>query len=242
MRLTLTLAALALLGAATPSGQAPQTNPQVPPGQAAGAKPAAVPAAAAAKPAAVPAAAAAKPAAVPAPAPSDALVPVVIETAMGEIEIVVDTKRAPSTAANFLAYVDAGLYDGGSFHRTVTPANQPNDAVRIEVIQADIPGTKEGELRPPIPLERTSVTGLRHTNGAVSMARSGPDTAQSSFFICIGDQPSLDFGGKRNPDGQGFAAFGLVTRGMDVVRRIQASPAKAQTLSPPIAIVKVRRR
>ncbi len=175
------------------------------------------------------------------PGGDEGLVAVVIETAMGEIGVEVDATHAPVTAANFLAYVDAGLYDGGTFHRTVTPGNQPNDAIRIEVIQADMPEARAGERRPSIPLERTSVTGLRHRDGAISMARSGPDTAESSFFICIDDQPSLDFGGKRNPDGQGFAAFGRVTRGMDVVRRIQASPAKGQSLAPPIAIVKVRR-
>lgn len=191
---------------------------------------------------------AAAPARAPAPnvagrtAADAGLVLVVIETAMGEIEVEVDATHAPATAANFLAYVDAGLYDGGSFHRTVTPGNQPNDAVRIEVIQADMPEAKAGARKPAIALERTSVTGLRHRDGAISMARSGPDTAESSFFICIGDQPSLDFGGQRNKDGQGFAAFGRVTRGMDVVRRIQASPADGQSLAPPIAIVKVRRR
>ena len=73
------------------------------------------------------------------------------------------------------------------------------------------------------------------------MARAGPDTATSSFFICIGDQPSLDFGGRRNPDGQGFAAFGRVTRGMDVVRAIQRSPAEGQRLSPPVPIVGIVR-
>jgi peptidyl-prolyl cis-trans isomerase A (cyclophilin A) len=170
------------------------------------------------------------------------LVLVVIETAVGEIEVEVDAKHAPVTAANFLAYVDGGLYDGGSFHRTVTPGNQPNDAIRIEVIQADLREARDGERKPAIALERTSVTGLRHRDGAISMARSGADTAESSFFICINDQPSLDFGGQRNKDGQGFAAFGRVTSGMDVVRRIQASPANGQALSPPIAIVKVRRR
>jgi peptidyl-prolyl cis-trans isomerase A (cyclophilin A) len=73
------------------------------------------------------------------------------------------------------------------------------------------------------------------------MARDGPDTATDEFFICVGDQPELDFGGKRNPDGQGFAAFGRVVRGMDVVRRIQESPAKGETLQPPVTIERVRR-
>jgi peptidyl-prolyl cis-trans isomerase A (cyclophilin A) len=90
-------------------------------------------------------------------------------------------------------------------------------------------------------LERTNVTGLRHIDGTLSMARSGPDTATASFFICIGDQPELDFGGRRNRDGQGFAAFGQVIEGMDVVRAINRSAAEGQTLRPPIALVRVER-
>ena len=93
----------------------------------------------------------------------------------------------------------------------------------------------------PIELERTSVTGLRHIDGTLSMARGGPDSATSSFFICIGNQPALDFGGHRNLDGQGFAAFGRVTRGMDVVRKIQASAAEAQRLTPPVTITRIVR-
>src|SRR4051812_21814270 len=89
----------------------------------------------------------------------------------------------------------------------------------------------------PIKLERTRDTKLKHTDGAISMARDQPDTATADFFICIGDQPELDFAGKRNPDGQGFAAFGKVIRGMDVVRKIQSSPADGQKLTPPIKIL-----
>lgn len=164
---------------------------------------------------------------------------VVLETDLGEIELEVDSARAPRTAENFLRYVDAGAYDGGRFHRTVTPANQPGDAVRIEVIQA---GAAEGApARSPIPLERTRDTALRHRDGALSMARAGPDSATSDFFICIGDQPELDFGGRRNPDRQGFAAFGRVVRGMDVVRAIQRAPAEGQRLRPPVAIRRARR-
>ena len=95
--------------------------------------------------------------------------------------------------------------------------------------------------KPALPLERTRDTGLRHLDGTLSMARAGPDTATSDFFICIGDQPELDFGGKRNPDGQGFAAFGRVTKGMDVVRRIQQAPAEGQTLTPPVSILNIER-
>jgi len=166
---------------------------------------------------------------------------VVLETGLGDIEVEVDLARAPITAANFLRYVDAGLYDGGLFHRTVKPGNQPGSAVRIEVIQGGVDPAREGQGFPPIPLERTSRTGLRHLDGTVSMARAGPDTATGDFFVCIGDQPSLDFGGKRNPDGQGFAAFGRVLRGLEVVRRIQRAPADGQRLSPPVTIRKARR-
>jgi peptidyl-prolyl cis-trans isomerase A (cyclophilin A) len=168
-------------------------------------------------------------------------VPVVIETPLGDIAAEIDAAAAPGTAANFLTYVDAGSYDGGVFHRTVTMANQPNDAVKIEVIQGGISADYPRDDEPSIALERTSDTGLRHLDGAVSMARFTPDSANSGFFICIGDQPELDFGGKRNPDGQGFAAFGRVTSGMDVVRAIQESPHEEQRLTPPVPIRRIWR-
>jgi peptidyl-prolyl cis-trans isomerase A (cyclophilin A) len=170
------------------------------------------------------------------------LVWVQIETELGEIEVEVDAGRAPGTAANFLRYVDEKRYDGGQFHRTVTMDNQPQNDVKIEVVQASVDETRKAEDYDPILLERTSATGLSHVDGAISMARDGADTATSSFFICIGDQKELDFGGKRNPDGQGFAAFGRVVRGMDVVRKIQTSPREEQRLTPPVRIHSVRRK
>ena len=153
----------------------------------------------------------------------------------------IDTLHAPATSGNFLRYVDEGFFDGGQFHRTVKMDNQPQNAVKIEVIQASIAPSRTKDEYPAIPLERNNRTGLRHLNGTISMARDKPDTAQSSFFICIGDQPSLDFGGARNPDGQGFAAFGRVVKGMEVVKKIQQAPADGQQLKPPVRIVKVRR-
>jgi len=164
---------------------------------------------------------------------------VLIKTDLGRIAVEIYEDRAPVTAANFLKYVDAGLYDGSVFHRTVTLDNQPDSAVRIEVIQG-------GQLSPDksfpaIKLERTSASKIKHLDGVISMARSGPDTATSSFFICINDQPELDFGGKRNPDGQGFAAFGRVIAGMEVVRTIQKQPADGQTLKPPVKILSIAR-
>jgi peptidyl-prolyl cis-trans isomerase A (cyclophilin A) len=167
---------------------------------------------------------------------------VVLETEAGEIEIEVDAARAPISAANFVKYVDTGLFNGGIFHRTVRPDNQETKQIKIDVIQAQADPTREAEYPPPIALERTSVTGILHKDGTVSMARAADiDSGRAHFFICIGDQPSLDYGGKRNPDGQGFAAFGRVVRGMDVVRRIQMSPARGESLRPAIKIVRARR-
>jgi len=166
---------------------------------------------------------------------------VLIQTLRGDIIVELDTARAPATAANFLRYVDAAYYDGARFHRTVRAGNQNGAAVPIGVIQAGVNATRVRKGFPPIALERTSVTGLRHLDGTISMARDGPDTATSDFFICIGDQPSLDYGGKRNPDGQGFAAFGRVVKGMPVVRRIQGARADGERLTPPIVIRSVRR-
>jgi len=166
---------------------------------------------------------------------------VLIDTELGEIEVEVDASKAPGTAVNFLRYVDENFYDGGQFHRTVTMQNQPNNDVKIEVIQASINETRKDDQFDPIPLERTTKTGLLHEDGVISMARDEPDSAASSFFFCIGDQPELDFGGARNPDGQGFAAFGRITRGMDVVKKIQMSPHEEQRLAPPVRIRSVRR-
>jgi peptidyl-prolyl cis-trans isomerase A (cyclophilin A) len=172
-----------------------------------------------------------------------------VQTELGDIVLEVDPVKAPITTANFLNYVDAGHYDGGTFHRTVKMDNQPESTVKIEVIQAGVNPDRAKEGFPAIALERTSVTKILHKNGVVSMARGGPDSATSGWFICINDQPSLDFGGNRNPDGQGFAAFGRVVTGMEVVRKIQAAPssttrttnAEAQRLTPPIKILKVMR-
>jgi peptidyl-prolyl cis-trans isomerase A (cyclophilin A) len=175
-----------------------------------------------------------------APALPASLPRVTIRTALGDVVVEVDLARAPVSGRNFLRYVDAGRYRGGAFHRTVTtsPDNQRSSRVKIDVVQA---GPAPGADFPPIPLERTRDTGLLHVDGAISMARDGPDTATSDFFVCVGPQPELDHGGRRNPDGQGFAAFGRVVSGMDVVRRIHQAPAKGQTLEPPVAILEAVR-
>lgn len=149
-----------------------------------------------------------------------------LTTSLGVIEADLYPERAPRTVANFLAYLDAGLYDGASFYRVVRLDNQPDSPVKIEVIQGGRgPATYDPDARPPfppVPHETTRETGLGHVDGALSMARLAPGSATSEFFICIGPQPELDFGGARNPDGEGFAVFGQVTAGMEVVRAIQA--------------------
>jgi peptidyl-prolyl cis-trans isomerase A (cyclophilin A) len=174
-------------------------------------------------------------------ASAQSAVALIIETEMGAIEVELAIGKAPATSANFLRYVDAGLYDHAIFHRTVTPGNQPDNAIKIEVIQAGLaPGVKPLAR---IALERTSVTGVKHLDGTISMARAAaPDSADADFFLCVGDQPALDFGGKRNPDGQGFAAFGHVTKGMDIVRKIQTAPAEGQRLTPAVRILRIVRK
>ena len=173
---------------------------------------------------------------------------VAFETEKGTIEMEVDGARAPVTAANFLKYVDGGFYNGGTVNRSVRPDNTVRHDVEIQVIQFQIDSTRRREQFPPIAMERTSVTGLKHVDGALSMARNGPDTATASFSIVIGDQPEMNFGGRRNADGQGFAVFGRVIRGMEVVKAIHASPTGSQgpygpeSLTPPIKILKAYRR
>ena len=168
-------------------------------------------------------------------------------TDLGAIEIVVHVNAAPVTAKNFLRLVDGGYLDGGTFYRTVSPQND-NGNPPISVIQGGVGQTEKPF--PPIAHESTENTGLRHVDGAIAMARGGLGTATTEFFICIGDQPGLDFGDKRNADGQGFAAFGRVIAGMDVVRAIHNQPSDAPTesayfmgqmIEEPVEIESVRR-
>jgi peptidyl-prolyl cis-trans isomerase A (cyclophilin A) len=171
---------------------------------------------------------------------------VMLTTALGDIEVAVDPARAPISAGDFLKYVDRRLFDGSAFYRTVRPDNDINP-VKIDVIQGGL--VNDSKLLPPIPHEPTNKTGLHHRNGTISTARDKPGTGSAgAFFICIGDQPELDYGGRRNPDRQGFAAFGRVVHGMDVVRAIWKSKTAppdggmgGQKLMPPIEILTARR-
>lgn len=160
-----------------------------------------------------------------------------IATELGDIRIELYPEKAPITVENFLTYVENGAYTESSFFRVCTPENEADREIKIEVIQGgDVP---EHQLLPPIPLETTEMTGLSHTDGVLSMARLEPHSAQSNFFICIGDQFELDFGGRRHPDGQGFAAFGKVVSGMEVVRKIQRQKEVGQYLVDSVRIEKI---
>ena len=175
---------------------------------------------------------------------------VVMETDAGAITLELYPDKAPLTVANFLHYVDEGALDGGSLYRTTRPGNDP----LITVIQGGLWAPWEADMDegfappfPPIAHETTELSGLSHGDGVISMARSEPGTASSEFFINVGANPSLDYGGERNPDGQGFAAFGKVIGGMDVVNAIHAAQAQpgegfeGQILVEPVKINSVRR-
>jgi peptidyl-prolyl cis-trans isomerase A (cyclophilin A) len=165
---------------------------------------------------------------------------VIIRTEIGDITLELYADKAPITVTNFLRYIDSSLFDNSCFYRVVRADNQLKDSVKIAVIQG---GRWQNEDKgfPPITLETTKQTGVLHKDGVISMARSGPASATSEFFICVGDQPELDFAGKRNKDGQGFAAFGKVLKGSDVVSKIHAEISPGQYLERKIVINKISR-
>jgi peptidyl-prolyl cis-trans isomerase A (cyclophilin A) len=163
---------------------------------------------------------------------------VVIETPRGNIEVELYVDKAPATAGQFLELVKRDIYNGGNFYRVVRSGGDSNP-ISIQVIQGGV-GDKElpADIK-AIPHETTDQTGIKHLDGVISMARSKPGTAKSEFFICVNDQPELDIRGRRNPDGQGFAAFGKVVKGIDVVRAIWSSPIQGERLNPPVLMHKV---
>ncbi len=172
---------------------------------------------------------------------------VLMSTELGPITLELFPDRAPRTVANFLAYVDRGLWKGASFYRSVSPANDHNPAA-ISVVQGGL-DRDEGPL-PPVPHESTRETGLSHHRGMISMARGAPGTASDEFFIVTAESPALDYGGARNPDGQGFAVFGRVASGMTVVDAIHDAPLASggadpytagQRLAKPVRILSVVR-
>jgi peptidyl-prolyl cis-trans isomerase A (cyclophilin A) len=159
-----------------------------------------------------------------------------IQTEFGSIQFELYPEKAPITCENFLKYIEQNEFKSAIFYRTVNMKNQANNNIKIEVIQGGLGFDVEESAFPPIQHETTNVTGIKHLNGTISMARSEPGTASTEFFICINDQPELDFGGMRNPDGQGFAAFGKVIKGMDIVQKIQNQANENQMLINPVKI------
>jgi len=171
----------------------------------------------------------------------ETVIPISMGTELGSIQMELYPDRAPITVSNFLRYVDENRYEDFHFYRVVHMENQPDNDVKIEVIQGGLWFDKHPMELPTIIHETTDKTGIRHLNGILSMARLEPGTASSEIFICINDQPELDFGGKRNPDSQGFAAFGKVISGMDVVRKIQLLPETNQMLDKVVKVNSIQR-
>lgn len=173
-----------------------------------------------------------------------ALTQVSVETDEGIFVLGIDEGRAPLTAANFLAYVDGGFLKDATIYRIVTTANQAVGTRHpIEVIQFGWPTPSDDHEPPlpPVPHEPTSMTGLSHVDGTLSLARNSPGTGGHGFFICVGDQRELDEGGGRNPDGAGFAAFGKIVSGEHVVRRLFGRAEPTEYLQNPIPITDVTR-
>ena len=161
---------------------------------------------------------------------------IIMETSIGTIFAELFPKQAPITVKNFLSYIKQNRYDECHFYRVVHSNNQPENKILIEVIQGGLGIEKHPMELKAITHENTNQTNILHKNGTISMARLKPGTASSEFFICINDQPELDYGGKRNSDGQGFAAFGQVIKGMEIVKTIQMLESKDQLLNDSIPI------
>jgi peptidyl-prolyl cis-trans isomerase A (cyclophilin A) len=144
----------------------------------------------------------------------------------------------------FLSYVDSGFYRNSSFYRVLNDDNQSSDAPKSELIQGGIwrSDYKKAVAHQSIPHETTQQTHILHKDGVISLARAAPGTAGTEFFICVGDQPGFDYGGDNNPDGQGYAAFGKVVRGLDIVRNIYARPENNQSFDPPVIINDITRQ
>jgi peptidyl-prolyl cis-trans isomerase A (cyclophilin A) len=168
---------------------------------------------------------------------------VIIQTRAGDIEVELYPRQAPRTVEAFLSYVDSGLYRKSNFYRVLNEENQPTGTDPSDLIQGGIWRTLHAKAvsLPGVPHETTQQTHILHKDGVISLARQAPGTATTEFFICVGDQPGFDFGGKNNPDGQGYAAFGKVVKGMEVVRAIHGMEEQDQSFTPPILIIDIKR-
>ena len=166
---------------------------------------------------------------------------ILMSAEIGKITIHFLPNHAPITVKNFLRCIDEDRYSDFTFYRIVNMKNQNLDSVKIEVIQGGLGFNQHPDVLHPISHESTNKTDLKHLNRTISMARNEPGTASSEIFICINDQPELDYNGSRNPDGLGFAAFGMVKSGMNIVKKIQQSPSDGQMLNKPIKVKSIKR-
>jgi peptidyl-prolyl cis-trans isomerase A (cyclophilin A) len=167
-----------------------------------------------------------------------------IQTQFGDIQVEVYPAKAPKSVAAFLSYIDSGLYKNSSFYRVLKEENQPSSSFKSELIQGGIwqSNNKKALTLRGIPHETTQQSGILHTDGTISLARTTPGTATSEFFICVGDQPAYDYGNNANPDRLGYAAFGKVVKGMDIVQRIHRQPENGESFYPFIKIINIVRK
>jgi peptidyl-prolyl cis-trans isomerase A (cyclophilin A) len=165
-----------------------------------------------------------------------------IETNLGDIEIELFPDQAPKTVAAFLNFVDSGFYNKTSFYRVLKTEELPT-VTNTGIIQGGMWQTNPAKkiTIPGIEHETTKSSGLTHQSGTISLARLAPGTANTEFFICIGDQSPLDFGRRGTEDGQGYAAFGQVFEGMSIVRKIQSQKSHVDKFDEKIEIIKITR-
>ena len=166
-----------------------------------------------------------------------------IETSYGDIELEIFQNEAPKTSAAFLSYVDKGYYKRSHFYRVLSEYNQPSSGFKAELVQGGLYRSNRqlSDSLPGIEHEPTNQTGILHTHGTLSMARTEPGTATTEFFICIGDQHGFDYGGPNNADGQGYAAFGRVVKGFDALLKIYRQKEENQSFTPPVLIFNIKR-
>lgn len=167
---------------------------------------------------------------------------ILITTGVGDIEVELFPDKAPKTVAAFLSYVKEGLYNNTSFYRVVKADEMPTD-FNTGIIQGGIYGSdaEKTALKKPVEHESTKISGLSHTDGIISLASIGAGTATTEFFICIGDQSFLDEGRGGTKDDLGFAAFGKVFKGMDIVKKIQNKSSVGDRFEKKINILRIEK-
>ena len=165
-----------------------------------------------------------------------------IQTSLGDIEVELYPAQAPKSSAAFLLYVDSGYFKNTSFYRILNEDNQPSGTPKSNLIQGGLWNTGKRKQLPGIPHETTQQTKILHKDGVISLARLEPGSATTEFFICVGDQPGYDYGGENNSDKQGYAAFGKVVKGMDVVDKIYHQPETDQYFDSRIPIYNIIRK